>query len=136
MVSPGYSPEAQWNPFCWPRSPATKRHGHFGSNMVKRNGLICPNMVKYRQTKLSYMAKPAPREYGKIEQRNELKFSQLSRSHLNITTQTRGDVCICYLHTVSPQIFGICSPYHPKYQRLVWLLRSPHTQEHQQLSRS
>ena len=46
MVSPGYSPEAQWSPFCWPRSPATKRHSHFGSNMVKRNGLICLNMVK------------------------------------------------------------------------------------------
>ena len=64
-------------------------------------------------------------KYGKIEQRNKFKYSQRIRSHLNITTQTTGNVCICYCLTVfpqifgilspSPQIFGICSSYFPKY---------------------
>ena len=104
MVSPGYSPEAQWSPFCWPRSPATKRHSHFGSNMVKRNGLLCSNMVKYSKEINSNIANKAG----------------------HISTQTRGDVCICTLyppkylafaHRITPNIkdwFG-CSD-HPTHK--------------------
>ena len=38
MVSPGYSPEAQWSPFYWPRSPDAVMQ----PKMVTRNNQIWP----------------------------------------------------------------------------------------------